>query len=633
LSTLSNPLNVTLLSSQLLSAPAIWHHVSDLAECRRIFGVFYTATVAAATGHGHESTRLSLEAWVTAVVKGADERSPRWRHVLLIGGLLVGVDKHDLALHLRTRLESALVRAADLALEDVVAQKPVEGYCVVLVLQDTFELLADHQRAQLDYDTLLPLLVDCAFFSAEGLEHGYWLGLIDSDVLEQAAHRLRWPAKSRTFGQVQQIQSRLMVSSLGPLARLIAHSIEHVNDARLVTAAVDRIAGFARSLALSWRQNKISGIDFQDEAERFDAETMKTTLPALWQILRVSLFATVIVLRAALGRLLYDPVLSRNTSAPFIAMQCLHTLRNLYFISTRLGQTSSSQYMFVNFTAIDIVSQYPDSVENFMKSIRPAGFGRIPPAPLDRCLDLFFFNTAEHFSFALTPQTNDGLLIAAALPYLSGGRDNHLLELFEAAHSLVLAVLAAPQNADLATKHLPFYIESLLQSFPANLSSRQFRLAFKTIVQITAPPSSLAETEPLLQSALLQIVHDRAMKASTSPLPETRTDNESPPGSEQAVLVMTVIDSLCFLNLPVLEEWLPLTAELVAQILDSAMRQRCQERFWESLSSGEMDVERAAVSVAWWTTQGGREMVLFGDEPPAEDEYLMSGALLQESKL
>jgi hypothetical protein len=634
LSTLSNPLNVTLLSSQLLSAPAIWHHVSALAECRRIFGVFYTATVAAAQGNGHESTRLSLEAWVTAVVKGADERSPRWRHLLLIGGLLLGVDgQGHLAGHLRTRLESALVRAADLALEDVGAQKPVEAYCVVLVLKDTFELLADHQRAQLDYDTLLPLLVDCAFFSAEGLEHGYWLGLIDSDVFEQAAHRLRWPAQSRTFGQVQQIQSRLMVSSLGPLARLIAHSIEHVNDASLVTAAVDRIAEFARSLTLSWRQNKMSGIDVQDEAERFDAETMKTTLPALWQILRVSLFATVVVLRAALGRLLYDPVLSRNTSAPFVAMQCLHTLRNLSFISTRLGQTSSSQYLFVNFTAIDLISQYPESVENFMQTIRPAGFGRIPQAPLDRCLDLFFFNTAEHLSFALTPQTNDGLLIAAALPYLSSGRDNHLLELFEAAHSLVLAVLAAPPNADLATKHLPFYIESLLQSFPANLSSRQFRLAFKTIVQITAPPSSLAVTEPLLQSALLQIVHDRAMKASTSPLPETRTDHESPPLSEQAVLVMTVIDSLCFLNLPVLEEWLPLTAELVAQIRDSAMRQRCQERFWESVSGGEMDVERAAVSVAWWTTKGGREMVLFGDEPPAEDEDLMSGALLQESKL
>src|SRR5947207_4063982 len=144
LSTLSNPLNVTLLSSQLLLAPAIWDGISDLAECRRIFGAFYTATVAAVKGSGHERTQLSQDAWITAVVKGADEKSPRWRHLLLIGGLLVGVDKQEFNVHLRTKLESALVRATNLALHDAAAHKPVEEYCVVLMLIYTFELLADH---------------------------------------------------------------------------------------------------------------------------------------------------------------------------------------------------------------------------------------------------------------------------------------------------------------------------------------------------------------------------------------------------------------------------------------------------------------------------------------------------------
>ena len=543
------------------------------------------------------------------------------------------MDKQDVSMHLRPRLESALVRATNLALHEIGVQRPVEGYCVVFVLNYIFELLADHQKAQLDYDILLPLLVDSAFFSVEGLEHGYWLGLVDSDVVETSAHQFRWPEQSRTFGQVRQIQSRSMVSSLGPLSRLIAHSIENVQDGTLVAATIDRLAEFARTLTLSWRQNKLSGVDVQEEAKHFDTETLKTTLPVLWQILRVSLFATIIVLRAVLGSLLYDPFLSKNTSAPFIAMQCLHTLRNLYFISARLGQTSTSQYIFVNFTAIDVLSPYPESVESFLKSIRPAEFGRIPRHPLDRYLDLFFFNTAEHFTLVVSLEVNDGLLIAAALPYLATGGNTRLLEMFEAGHSLVLAVMAAPQNADLATKHLPFYIEALLGGFPANLSSRQFRLAFKTVIRITSPPSSLSEAQPLLQSILLEIIHDRAVRASPSPLPEIRTDKEGPPLSEQAVLVMTIIDSLCFLNLPVLEEWLPLTAELVAQITDSSMRQRCQERFWESLSSGEMDVERAGLSVAWWTSRGGREMVLFGDEQPTEDEYLMSGALLPESKL
>jgi hypothetical protein len=626
-------LNITLLASHLLSAPAIWDHVRDLAECRQIFGVFYTAALQVANGQAHVRTQLSQEAWMTAVVKGADDKSPRWRHLLLIGGLLLGIDKQEVSSQLRARLESALVLAANLAFGEIGVHKPVEGHCVVLVLNYTFELLADHHRAGLDYDKLLPLLVDSAFFSVEGLEHGYWLGLIGSDVRQADAMRLRWPGNSKTFGHVKQIQSRLMVSSLGPLARLVAHSIENTRDATLITATLDRVAEFARTLTLSWRQNKLSEVDTQEEAQRFDTETLKTTLPVLWQILRVSFFAIVIVLRAALGRLLYDPFLSTNTSAPFIAMQCLHTLRNLYFISSRLGQASNSQYLFVNFTAIDVLSQYPQNVESFLRSIQPAEFGQIPQRPLERCLDLFFFNTAEHFTLVLSPEVNDQLLIAAALPYLSSGDNKNLLEMFEAGHSLILTVLAAPQSTELAKKHLPFYIGALLESFPAHLSSRQFRIAFKTVIRISAPPSSLSESEPLLQSILLDIVHDRAMKASPNLLLEARTDSESPPLSEQAVLVMAIIDSLCFLDLPVLGEWLPLTAELVAQITDSSMQKHCQARFWESLSSGEMDVERAALAAAWWTSRGGREMVLYGDEPPNEDEYLMSGALLQESKL
>lgn len=47
-----------------------------------------------------------------------------------------------------------------------------------------------------------------------------------------------------------------------------------------------------------------------------------------------------------------------------------------------------------------------------------------------------------------------------------------------------------------------------------------------------------------------------------------------------------------------------------------------------------MDVERAYLCVTWWSTRGGRELVLFGEKPHhqqhrgGEDEHaLMSGGL------
>lgn len=144
-------------------------------------------------------------------------------------------------------------------------------------------------------------------------------------------------------------------------------------------------------------------------------------------------------------------------------MQTLHTLRNLYFISSRAGQNSTSQYTFVNLTAIDILSQYPESAEKFLTSIRPSELGQIPAHPLERCLDLFFLNTAEHFTLVLSPGVNEELLIAAALPYLAAGGNNHLLEIFEAAHSVTLAVLASPHGADLTAKHLHFYVVALFK--------------------------------------------------------------------------------------------------------------------------------------------------------------------------
>jgi len=160
-------------------------------------------------------------------------------------------------------------------------------------------------------------------------------------------------------------------------------------------------------------------------------------------------------------------------------------LRNLYFVSSRLGQNASTQYTFVNLTAIDILSQYPGLAETFLRNIKPSKMGEIPEHPLERCLDLFFLNTAEHFTLVLSPEANEELLISAALPYLAKGGDNRLLEIFEAAHSVVLAVLASPRSAEIAAKHLPYYIDNL---FAVCLPYHILMMAIDILAGIPAEP-------------------------------------------------------------------------------------------------------------------------------------------------
>ena len=243
----------------------------------------------------------------------------------------------------------------------------------------------------------------------------------------------------------------------------------------------------------------------------------------------------------------------------------------------------------------------------------------------------------------ISPELNEELLVGAATPYLGFGGDQELLEIFESAHSVMLAVLSAPKNSDFLVKHIHPYVDILFRVFPQNLSARQFRMAVKTLIRISSPPSTLYERQPLLASSILELVRSRLEMSSPasmqlnagaptpSPFPETPVISEQRPLSESAVLMLTLIDALPFLPIDQFEDWLPVVAESLHMIKDVDHLHTCRQRFWDVLSNGEMDVERASLGVAWWGTREGREMVLFSRGNQAQGPF-MSGALEEASK-
>lgn len=176
------------------------------------------------------------------------------------------------------------------------------------------------------------------------------------------------------------------------------------------------------------------------------------------------------------------------------------------------------------------------------------------------------------------------------------------------------------------------------QVFPNKLSPRQFRLAIKTLVRTTSPPSHIAGAQPYFSTTLLELVRHRAMTtASSTPLPPLSSQkDEGEALSEQATLVLAIIDSLPCLSLQNLEEWLPLAAEALNTIQADVMREECRKRFWDVLTNGEMDVARAQFCVVWWHTRGGKDFVLRGMEPTlvrSDRGLFASGALGEEAKL
>ena len=308
-------------------------------------------------------------------------------------------------------------------------------------------------------------------------------------------------------------------------------------------------------------------------------------------------------------------------------------------MSSRLGANAFSQYTFVYLTAIDILTQYPVQAEAFLRDIHRSSPKSISQHPLDRSHDLYFLNTAEHFAFVLPTDLNELLLIGAANPYLGLGSDPRLMDMFEAAHSVMLSVLAVPHNSDLLARHLHSYLDILFQVFPQNLSPRQFRMAVKTLIRITSPPAPISKDQPLLPSTILELVRHRLHAASSDPLHQT--PNKYDPGeekmedstlSEKSVLALTLIDALPYLPIDQLEDWLPIVAKSLTDFQDVHQSHTCIERFWQALSTGEMDVERASLCISWWGTEGGRGMLLIGRDRQ-QDGPLMSGGLQESSRL
>lgn len=71
LATLTNPLNVSLLSTQILISPAIWENFDGLKAGLRVFGVFQSATLGKIENQDSISI-LSVEEWINALVRGAN---------------------------------------------------------------------------------------------------------------------------------------------------------------------------------------------------------------------------------------------------------------------------------------------------------------------------------------------------------------------------------------------------------------------------------------------------------------------------------------------------------------------------------------------------------------------------------
>lgn len=290
---------------------------------------------------------LKRDTWVKSVVQGADERSPRWRHCLLIAGLLLGYGDdagETLSRSLRSTLNTAFVDALNLALVEARHGDELGASAVTLVLNYVFPLLKNHERSRIDYDvsslewryTVCLLHADAVadtrwvcFLFIRSLSLGVLLGqhrprrttdlkgevqLASGSYIHTVVciNAKRQQDRSPSFVQLNNISSQPLITGMGPLSRLISHTVEHCNDSFLIQAVMDDILRFSQTIMTQWRQIKLSEVDLSEETLYFDSITLTMTLPLLWKVLRSALFVVVVVLRGCMTRCVSDGNLAHD---------------------------------------------------------------------------------------------------------------------------------------------------------------------------------------------------------------------------------------------------------------------------------------------------------------------------------
>lgn len=256
---------------------------------------------------------LGRQEWAIAVMKGLDDKSSRWRHLLALGGLLTGFEGQErkgISESLRTKLGAAIVLALNLALEDIDESPELAINSIMLVVSLVFGLLTEHEKRGINHDALLPRLFWASFFSKEGLHFGYFLSTIDADIVEGDNRKFDWSVKSSTYSQVEHTMSSPIVSSLGAFSRAIAYSVDHVRNVELLPTLFGDISAFTRSLCIQWRQNKLSEVDPAEEKTFLSDDTLQTSLPLLWKALKLSLFSIVVILTTLIDHVLGDARMS-----------------------------------------------------------------------------------------------------------------------------------------------------------------------------------------------------------------------------------------------------------------------------------------------------------------------------------
>ncbi|KAF8629292.1 hypothetical protein AX15_003525 [Amanita polypyramis BW_CC] len=361
----------------------------------------------------------------------------------------------------------------------------------------------------------------------EAFHAGTFLSSLSTPSTSATRGSLRIPD---SYGlHLKTLMSSPAYSSLALLSKLTALTLELSLDTRsqriqqAMETSVRTLSAFeqmARVIEANWNSGPLLG--------RKDGDIESTSRSAtkdLWSILKTFLFSTVMIAQALLNTVIYAPphLFAPSIRPQDLSIQVLNTLYHLSFVVSEFGgiapdSGSFSELKRTTYLALDILTQEPKKAEAFVRQISlqlgVAGNGQRcatnMPHEVQQSKKAFTLVCLEQLVPVLSIDCIRSWVWEMCYPQLS---DTSHRELYESAHSVILAILAShapfengPETNQLSkvkgppearssdnfvTRIIPFYAQCLVEnSGEGKLGTAQLQLAYSALVRSAGASSA-----------------------------------------------------------------------------------------------------------------------------------------------
>lgn len=694
LPTVKNPLNVALLSTEIIHSP----HIFPVPGTSPSFEIDLTFLSLIIDGFEASATRkasitdptLSPKEWTHEIYKSFEYLKPehQWRALPVISGLIkaihyqelrqnlllngetsrpagVNIDSGPLSdKHLKRILHREFVKLVNTTLriygqekyllsenEQNNTQIPI----AIFVSAVTLPFLDESEAKNLDYGLLLSYSVKFVYLSDQGLQGGRCLRsiLVKDD-------------KSLAIA----LDTNPIFTKLNSLSMLIQKSIQEINSHKSPIPAVEALETIYQfSISLSDEWNAVT-------ANIGDITQIQNDTIA-WNFLKICLFSVSLVFQGYTTWVLLTITRTefRNRAIPITSL-ILRSFSNMYFIVAQISLAGFPTFDFVYYTAIDILLDPQFEYTEICKIVKDFSFPIISLQDHQRNIYLsqslvfrgkliFLLNICETLVPLLPPKrtfenrhcpitlTDDIIplvsLFLQPLPISPETQNltlSHIRPILESAHSVMLAMITTPaqvaevgagnhplflfKDSELAYPEFvnsitPKYFRTIRELFPAVLSSTQFSLAITTLVRSLSPPSPIflldsqsaeqiiteliEESDKIGVGILLPSQNTSKSQQGHDLSKLTQQDSSAVPPTVRAVILSSVIHSLPYLDVSVLEKYLTLIWKKIDQTIrlnesSSIAIANEEQRYLEidmfNMIAKDLEQRKASVGIRWW---------------------------------